>query len=239
MKNKLKAFWQGKGFYLALSVVVAGAAFASFFAINNMMDNLSTRQEPLIDGEEAIWDIEENTQVENKQEDVPITSSSASEPSSIASSPSPSSATSTVLDEPAEWQPAQTPSFTSPMVGEVVQAFSGDELVFNETMKDWRTHNGMDIAGSENIGVHAPTSATVSKVYEDAQWGGVIEMESGGVLIRLCGVKETRVAAGDTVQQGDTIAVLGAIPAEGEIETHLHVEFIENDKFVNPADYFA
>ena len=29
-----------------------------------------------------------------------------------------------------------------------MQAFSGDELVFNDTMKDWRTHNGMDLAGA-------------------------------------------------------------------------------------------
>ena len=42
MKNnqESKSFWKGKGFYLALTLVIAGAATASFLAINSMMDKL-------------------------------------------------------------------------------------------------------------------------------------------------------------------------------------------------------
>ena len=38
MKNnqESKSFWKGKGFYLALTLVIAGAATASFLAINSM-----------------------------------------------------------------------------------------------------------------------------------------------------------------------------------------------------------
>ena len=30
------------------------------------------------------------------------------------------------------------------MPGRVLNAFSGDELVYNKTLGDWRTHNGID-----------------------------------------------------------------------------------------------
>lgn len=34
----------------------------------------------------------------------------------------------------------------APLVGEEVAAFSVDELTYNETLGDWRTHDGIDIA---------------------------------------------------------------------------------------------
>ena len=50
MKNnqESKSFWKGKGFYLALTLVIAGAATASFLAINSMMDKLGADPAPQI-----------------------------------------------------------------------------------------------------------------------------------------------------------------------------------------------
>ena len=50
MKNnqESKSFWKGKGFYLALTLVIAGAATASFLAINSMMDKLGAAPAPQI-----------------------------------------------------------------------------------------------------------------------------------------------------------------------------------------------
>ena len=95
-----------------------------------------------------------------------------------------------------------------------MQGFSGDELVYNETMQDWRTHNGLDIRGSMNMGVQAPANGTVTAVYEDPQWGGVVEIECQDVMVRLCGLDRIKCKAGDTVEMGKTIALLGDIPAE-------------------------
>lgn len=154
MKNnqESKSFWKGKGFYLALTLVIAGAATASFLAINSMMDKLGADPAPQIQGEEDIpWQEEQHTPVEEKQEDVPVaptSPSSSSKPQSTASSAPSSSPASSAPAAPASSQPVQTPSFASPRAGAALQAFSGDELVFNDTMKDWRTHNGMDLAGA-------------------------------------------------------------------------------------------
>ena len=171
MKNnqESKSFWKGKGFYLALTLVIAGAATASFLAINSMMDKLGADPAPQIQGEEDIpWQEEQHTPVEEKQEDVPVaptSPSSSSKPQSTVSSAPSSSPASSAPAAPASSQPVQTPSFASPRAGAALQAFSGDELVFNDTMKDWRTHNGMDLAGAAGDAVTAPTGAGGGRAY--------------------------------------------------------------------------
>lgn len=238
---KTKSFWKGKGFYIALALITAGAALASFFAITAMLDSIGSNKDKAqstIPQEDITWGLDgkDVNKAENASSKPPYGSSTGS---NTASSPSASSGAQSAQSEPAALQPAQTPSFVSPMSGNTLQAFSGDELVFNQTMQDWRTHDGMDITGSVNMGVHAPTTATVAAVYDDARWGGVVELTAGKLTMRLCGVKDIRVKAGDAVQTGDTVGQLGEIPAESKLETHLHVEFIEDGKNVNPADYFA
>ena len=44
MNQKKGHFWNGKGFYLALTLVIAGAAMASFLAIDSMMTKLQRRR---------------------------------------------------------------------------------------------------------------------------------------------------------------------------------------------------
>ena len=58
MKKGFSGFWRGKGFYLALTLVIAGAATASFFAVNSMMTHFGTGgTQSRIDGEETTpWD---------------------------------------------------------------------------------------------------------------------------------------------------------------------------------------
>ena len=245
MKNNQESnsFWKGKGFYLALTLVIAGAATASFLAINSMMDKLGADPAPQIQGEEDIpWQEEQHTPVEEKQEDVPVaptSPSSSSKPQSTASSAPSSSPASSAPAAPASSQPVQTPSFASPRAGAALQAFSGDELVFNDTMKDWRTHNGMDLAGAAGDAVTAPTGAVVARAYEDPQWGGVVELNAGKLTVRVCGLADIAVKEGDAVAVGDALGTVGELPAESAMETHVHLEFLEDGAYVDPAEYFA
>jgi murein DD-endopeptidase MepM/ murein hydrolase activator NlpD len=237
--TKSQRFWQGKGFYLALALVVAGAALTSFLAINGMVEQLGTNSTSQhIDGEEDIWMADQGAEVDQKQENVPITSSSSSQPQSASSSSQAPSASSAASSESVTSQAVQEPSFTSPLSGVRLQGFSGDELVYNETMKDWRTHNGLDIRGSENVGIQAPATGTVTAVYEDPQWGGVVEMECQDVMVRMCGLTNIKCKEGDSLEQGKTFAALGEVPAESSEESHLHVEITKDGKLVDPENYF-
>ena len=60
-------------------------------------------------------------------------------------------------DEPAQETVAPEPPqlIVAPVLGETVAAFSVNELRYNETLGDWRTHDGVDIAAAEGEGVVA------------------------------------------------------------------------------------
>ncbi|MEG0617459.1 MAG: hypothetical protein RR508_07840, partial [Oscillospiraceae bacterium] len=62
--NKLSVLLKGKGFYTVVAVVIIGAALASYFAINNMMNTLSAKPNSIM--EEKQWGLED-TEVERKQ----------------------------------------------------------------------------------------------------------------------------------------------------------------------------
>ena len=271
-----KTFWSGKGFYLALTLVIAGAATASFLAINNMMDSLGTSPVPENFAEEDLpWQDQPLAPAEEKQQGVPVTtkekeqdasskpantpasesvpekkdatsapaSSGASKPASQPSNAQPSAPSqppaSSVPDVSSA--PPATPAqpFASPKSGAVLQPFSGDELVYNETMGDWRTHNGMDIAGKAGDTVKAPMAGTVKTATEDALWGGVVEIEADGCIARVCGLAKPSVKEGQAVNIGDKLGKLAEAPAESSLAAHLHIEITRDGKLIDPAECFT
>ena len=248
MKNnqESKSFWKGKGFYLALTLVIAGAATASFLAINSMMDKLGADPAPQIQGEEDIpWQEEQHTPVEEKQEDVPVaptSPSSSSKPQSTASSAPSSSPASSAPAAPASSQPAQTPSFASPRAGATLQAFSGDELVFNDTMKDWRTHNGLDIQAAEGDAVKTAASGMVVSIKSDELMGTTVVIEhAGGYTTQYsCLQAEPPVTEGQQVAAGDIIGLVGSTAAaESSMGPHLHFSVAKDGVIIDPSEYIG
>lgn len=239
-KKSFAKFWNGKGFYVALAVVIVGSAIASYLAISTMMNSLGTPQsvpQSVTQEGNDVWN-EPIAQVE-QQQDTPVNSASSSAASSSASQPSASSAASQQSAEPATWQAAQSTSFAWPLKGELSAPFSGDELVFNATMQDWRTHNGIDLTADAGTEVAAPTGAEISAVKQDAQWGGTVELTAGELVIRLCGLENITAKVGDSVKAGTVLGKLGALPAEGAETPHLHMEMLKDGKYVDPLVYFA
>ncbi len=81
------------------------------------------------------------------------------------------------------------PSFVLPVSGAILQAYSGDELVYNETLGDWRTHNGVDYSAALGEEVIAPVTGQITEVYADGNWGGVVALiDEHGYTWRFCGV---------------------------------------------------
>lgn len=253
MKQK-HPFWKGKAVYAALGLVVAGAALASFLAINSMMvklgtadsapSGISSQSQASQPKEENVWD-SSKAPAETKQENVPVSEPEAvsskaqggsSASSSTQPSPSASSAAPSASAEPSVPAESPTPQYTLPVTGSVLQTFSGDELVFNTTMQDWRTHNGVDLAVGESSPVTAPMNAKVTAVQkEDPLWGGVVELtDDSGLVIRLCGLTKISVSQDMQVKQGDTLGMVGEVPSESESESHIHVEILQNGAYIDP-----
>lgn len=133
-------------------------------------------------------------------------------------------------------------TFIRPSKGSVLNDYSGEELVYSETMEDWRTHNGIDFAAAEGDQVIAAGSGAVKKVYKDDLLGITVEIEhSNGVISRYSGLQSLDfIAEGKTVSAGDIIGGVGANGSlELESEPHLHFEVIKNGEYENPNLYFA
>lgn len=249
--EQIKKFLHGKGFALLLTASLLAAAAAGVWAVRALRAELQKSLEGLdapgttqqtTPETEPDWDAQEDTtwqqpvtDVANSKADVPQqTPSGASsgaqsgsgslrEPSALqgASSPASSSA-----------QPAAAPS----MPGRVLNAFSGDELVYNKTLGDWRTHNGVDYACAQDAQVCAPAAGKVTAVDTDGRWGSVVCIEdSAGRVWRVCGTADPAVHTGDEVSVGQALGRAGSIPNECAEETHIHLEVMQGDTYLDPA----
>ena len=114
--------------------------------------------------------------------------------------------------------------------------YSGDELVYSSTLGDWRTNNGVDYACAQDAQVCAPAAGKVTAVDTDSRWGSVVCIEdSAGHLWRVCGTADPTVQTGDEVSVGQILGRAGSIPNECAEETHIHLEVLQGEQYLDPA----
>jgi murein DD-endopeptidase MepM/ murein hydrolase activator NlpD len=117
-----------------------------------------------------------------------------------------------------------------------------DSLTYNATTRDWRTHNGVDIAAEEGAEVRSAADGTVYTVYEDDTMGMtvVIRHEDGYVTTYSSLGETVTVAPGDSVKAGqkigcaDTSALL-----ESAIGCHVHFGVTRDNVPVDPAEFLS
>jgi murein DD-endopeptidase MepM/ murein hydrolase activator NlpD len=128
-----------------------------------------------------------------------------------------------------------SPASTQPVSGHVLNSYSGDELVYSKTLGDWRTHNGVDYAASRGAEVTAPAAGKVVETGTDDKWGPVVAIEdASGRIWRVCGTTDAKVKKGDTVSAGQTIGKVGSVSCECAEESHIHLEVMEGEKYLDP-----
>ena len=249
--EQIKKFLHGKGFALLLAASLLAAAAAGVWAVRTLraelqksLDGLNapgTTQQTTPETEPD-WDAQEDTtwqqpvtDVANSKADVPQQTPSGA--SSGAQSGSGS------LREPSALQGASSPASSSaapastqPVSGRVLNGYSGDELVYNKTLGDWRTHNGIDYACAKDAAVQSPTAGTVVLAGSDGSWGPTVAIkDSAGRVWRLCGVASPAVKEGETVSAGQTLGKVGSVSCECAEESHIHLEVKQDDSYLDPA----
>ena len=123
-----------------------------------------------------------------------------------------------------------------PLSEAVLKGYS-EELVFDDTMGDWRAHAAVDFKGGEGDEVVAINDGLVLDVYTDNLLGNVVEVDHGGKLIaRYCGLEAISVKKGEFIDIGNQIGTLGKVPCEADSEAHLHFETKIGKDYVNPLD---
>ena len=121
-----------------------------------------------------------------------------------------------------------------PLNSNVSEDYSDGDMVFSETMNDWRSHNGIDIKGNLGDNAIAVQDGKVIEVSTDEIWGDVIVIQHGnGLKARYCGVKAS-VQAEQSVEQGQIIGTVTAIPVEEADGIHVHLETEVDGKTVDP-----
>lgn len=141
---------------------------------------------------------------------------------------------------PSETTPKKTIRTYAPVAGSMVAEYAMDCLSYNETTRDWRTHDGIDIAAAAGTKVGAAADGTVYTVFEDDTMGTtvIIRHDEGYVTCYASLDQEVSVKAGDTVTAGQQIGKVGQTALlETAVGDHVHFSVTCNDKPVDPVKF--
>jgi murein DD-endopeptidase MepM/ murein hydrolase activator NlpD len=131
-------------------------------------------------------------------------------------------------------------SMNMPVNGEIIQAYNVDSLVYSETLKEWTTHNGMDIAGDLGDEVRAALAGKVESIKEDPLYGIVITLDHGNGLKTVYIGLSTKdmVKEGQQVEANQVISGIGRTAGfEITEDPHLHFEVWLDGELQDPQDY--
>ena len=136
-----------------------------------------------------------------------------------------------------------TTTYVVPMQNATIaKDYSGTELQYNDTLKQWEIHKAIDFIATDNLNVYAVADGTVSNVYTNYLEGTVVEIShsDGIVSIYKSLASDISVAVGDTVSAGQVIGQVGdSMAQESNIGAHLHFEMTVNGVKVDPNDYLS
>ena len=218
MKNRKSAgSFGGKGYYIALILCAAAIGISGYLYYQNANEDEPQLQDPTL-----------NVDVMNPSIGIdPTGSNNATEGTSPSST------------KPVDKKPMKT---GLPVVGETVHDYAMESLSYNETTRDWRVHNGIDIAAEAGTTVCAAADGTVYTTYEDDTMGHtvVIRHQDGYVTVYSSLSEELAVSTGDAVTLGQAIGtVSNSALLESAIGDHLHFSVSCNDEPVDPNHFLG
>ena len=128
----------------------------------------------------------------------------------------------------------------SPVEGDPIFGYSMEALSYNQTTRDWRVHNGIDLAAEDGTPVLAAADGEVYTVYEDDIMGHtvVIRHNDGYTTCYSSLSDAVSVKPGDKVVMGDPIghAADSAI-VESTLGTHVHFSVTHYDEPMDPEEF--
>ena len=132
------------------------------------------------------------------------------------------------------------PVWLWPVSGSIERGHSMDRLTYDVTLRDWRTHSGIDIDAPEGSTVTATRGGTVESIVNDDLYGTVVTIDHGdgtkAVYANLAA--EPPVNVSDAVEPGYIIGAVGTSAlAEVAQQSHLHFAVTVNGASVDPLEY--
>lgn len=132
------------------------------------------------------------------------------------------------------------PTFIKPVEGEIIREFASDKLVYSNTLREWITHNGIDIQSEKTTVVKASADGKVKSIKNDPRYGitVVIEHVNGYKTVYSNLLTAEFVKEDENVKQGQTIGTVGNTAVfEIADDYHLHLEIIKDGLYLDPNLY--
>ncbi len=240
-RNFLEKISSGKGFYLTAALSFVSIVIAIAFVYNSSMNmiedlNIPTVTTEAVEGtKEDVPDPRTTTEIIIKTTTGESTTEAKTETTTLQTTASETSTTIQNTVTEATTETFSNTSFVYPVTGEIIKDYSADIPVYDETMSDWRTHNGIDFLAEQESSVCSVGNGKVTKVISDPSWGFCIEIDYGSFTGRYCGLQQgSSVSMNATVEKGDVIGSVGVIPCESQMESHIHFEAIVSGENVDP-----
>lgn len=211
----------GKGYYIALALCAVAIGIAGMFYYRNAQEAQPVIQEP---------EQQATVSVDLPQEDQLV----------VATEP-------VAAKVPEQQTPVVTPvrkslKTAAPVSGETVADYAMDCLSYNETTRDWRVHNGVDIAAEAGTEVLAAADGVVYTTYTDDIMGTtVVIRHDGGYTTQYASLsEELNVSAGDAVSLGQAIGTVGETAIiETVMGPHVHFSVLYQDAAMDPAEFLS
>ena len=216
-KKKFSGNISGKGYYIALILCAVAIGVSGYLYYRNVNDDQVNLQNQVTE---------------------PVVQSEEDGVEAVATQPAGEGES---LQEQETTAPkAVKPVAVWPVKGETVMEYAVEALAYNQTTRDWRTHDGIDIAAEAGSSVYAAADGEVYSVYEDETMGmTVILVHDGGYTTRYASLSEDlQVSAGDKVEAGQVIGYVGVSALlESGIGDHVHFAVSCSGKSVDPLEF--
>lgn len=228
----LEEFLMGKGFYIVLFLCAAVIGLSAWMmaAGNETMEDLTSSDIGL--NERRVETVLITPDVQTPKVEVMATPSE--EPAPVEP----------VVKEEEEVLPVWNEGFAEeavwPVEGELERLHDVDRLHYDVTLRDWRTHEGVDILAPLGETVRAAMGGVVQEVGDAGLYGTEVVIDHGdgtaAVYANLASMPAVKV--GDRVSAGDVIGAVGttALCEIGQ-GTHLHFVMYLDGTSVDPLDY--
>ena len=209
----------GKGYYIALILCAAAISVAGFLYYRNADQVQPVLQDP---------QQQMTLPADAEGEDLPVVATQPQQPQGT--------------EKPTEPVKKKIFKAASPLAGEQVMGYAMDCLSYNETTRDWRVHNGVDLAAEAGTEVMAAADGVVYTTYTDDMMGTtVVIRHDGGYTTRYASLaEELKVNPGDQVVLGQAIGCVGETAlVETAVGPHVHFSVLCNDEVMDPAEFLA
>ena len=229
-------FMAGKGFYIVLFLCVAAIGISGYYLFSTLggkdpaapvggTAQVTVTPSPSVSPSPTVDAVKPTIPATPKPTPTPTPTPSAS--TAPSATPKPSEVVTSAV-------------YTWPVKGTVLSAFSLEQQVFNPTMGDWRTHEGVDIAADLGIQVKAAAGGTVTAIEQDYFMGTTVTIDHGNGMVSVYSnlAEQPTVEVGDVVTTGNIIGSVGSTAkAESLTASHLHLEMMKDGVYVDPLEY--